>query len=137
MVSKKTIFVFGEAEKGDFCTPIWCHCLSQLAEKVGNPPEETEGVTYAIQFLLYRKELFFFRVREEGFSIYDYMKGISLLKKQSDLFTLQALCLPGVGDPEVIQAATKACLLHKSILIITERDLYDYLTAISFYPPCA
>ena len=36
----------------------------------------------------------------------------------------------GVGDAELIQAATPVCTLHKSFLIIDESDLYDYLTSL-------
>jgi hypothetical protein len=36
--------------------------------------------------------------------------------------------MPGVGDEEVIEASSSICLLRKSFLITTEKDLYDFLT---------
>ncbi|MES2122361.1 MAG: hypothetical protein V4492_06245, partial [Chlamydiota bacterium] len=63
------IFLFGEAEKGDYCTPFVCKSLPQLADTFGNPPEESRGLMYAVQAILYERELIYFRVKEEGFSI--------------------------------------------------------------------
>jgi len=125
---RQTIFLFGEAEKGDFCTPIFCRSLAQLADTVGNPPEETLGILYAVQALMYEKELIFFRVKEEGFSTQDYMKGLKILQNKNLTNHLTAICMPGVGDIEIIDATQPICTLYKSCLIVTEKDLYDYLT---------
>lgn len=122
------IFLFGEAEKGAFCTPLLCTSLPQLMDTVGNPPEDSEGIVYAIQTLLYEKKLIFFRVKEEGFSTVDYMKGFKLLQKKQLSLPLTAICMPGVGDATIIEAANPICALYRSPLIITERDLYDYFT---------
>lgn len=122
------VFLFGEAEKGDFCTPLLCKSLPQLVDMFGNPPEESLGILYAVQALMYERELIYFRVREEGFSISDYMKGIKLLKEQGGFGQLAAICMPGVGDAEVIEATGIICSLHHSILVTTEKDLYDFLT---------
>ena len=127
-MNRRTIFLFGEAEKGEFCTPLLCKSLPQLAETFGNPPEESLGILYAVQALMYERELIFFRVKEEGFSIPDYMRGIRLLKNQDAFLGLAAICLPGVGDEEIIDATSPICTLRHSLLITTEKDLYDYLT---------
>jgi len=127
-----TVFLFGEAERGDFCTPLICHSLAQLADTLGNPPGESKGISYAVQTLMYDRELIFFRVKEEGFSVQDYMKGLKLLLGRNTTFSLSALCMPGVGDTTIIDASQAVCTLHKSFLIIDEKDLYDYLT---FQPP--
>ena len=125
---KPAIFLFGEAEKGEFCTPLLCKSLSQLSDTLGNPPEESLGIQYAIQALLFERELVFYRVKEEGFSLSDYMKGLRLLQNKALGSELHAVCIPGVGDYEIINAMSGVCHLHKSLLVITEKDLYDYLT---------
>jgi hypothetical protein len=126
----RTIFLFGEAEKGEFCTPLLCKSLPQLAETFGNPPEESLGILYAVQALMYERELIFFRVKEEGFSVPDYMRGIHLLKNKEVFRDVAAICMPGVGDAEIIDATNPICSLYRSFLITTEKDLYDYLTHI-------
>lgn len=125
---KHTVFLFGEAERGDFCTPLSCHSLAQLSDQLGNPPGESKGIPYAIQSLMYNRDLIFFRVKEEGYSVPDYMKGFRLLQKGTEI-RISALCMPGVGDPLLINASTPICHLHQSLLIIEEKDLYDYLTS--------
>ena len=60
---RHTVFLFGEAERGDFCTPLVCRSLPQLAETVGNPPEESQGILYAVQALLFQRELIFFALK--------------------------------------------------------------------------
>lgn len=126
---RHTFFLFGEAEKGDFCTPLTCKSLPQLADTFGNPPEDSQGIIYGVQALLYKRDLIFFRVKEEGYSIQDYMRGIKLLQNQNALPPVSAICLPGVGDAEIIEEISHVCQLHKSCLIVNQKDLYDYLTA--------
>lgn len=125
---KIKIFLFGEAEKGDFCIPLLCRSLPELAETFGNPPEESQGLCYAVQALMYERELIYFRVREEGFSHADYMKGIKLLEKKEPFENLTAICMPGVGDTNILHATESICSLYKSLLIVSEKDLYDFLT---------
>lgn len=125
---RHTIFLFGEAEKGEFCTPFLCKSLPQLADTFGNPPKESLGLIYAVQALLFQRELIYFRVKEEGFSIPDYMRGIRLLENKESFQQLTAICMPGVGDAEIIGATSSVCSLYRSLLITTEKDLYDYLT---------
>jgi hypothetical protein len=125
---RHTIFLFGEAEKGDFCIPSPCRSLTQLAETFGNPPEESLGLIYAVQALLFERELIYFRVKEEGFSTSDYMRGIRLLENKQNFQSLSAICMPGVGDSQIIEATNPICSLYHSLLITTEKDLYDYLS---------
>ncbi len=125
---RHTIFLFGEAEKGDFCTPMHCRSLSQLVETFGHPPEESKGILYAVQALLYERELIYFRVKEEGFSMQDYMGGLRILSRRDVPLPLSAICMPGVGDATIIDASQAVCQIYHSILIIEENDLYDYLT---------
>jgi len=128
---RQRVFLFGEAERGDYCTPLTCRSLLQLSEMLGNPPEETQGIFYAIQALLYNRELIFFRVEEEGFSTQDYLRGIKLLKNKQVGAELTAICMPGVGDIEIIEQVTPVCKIYKSLLIVTPEDLYDYLTCLN------
>ena len=129
MGPRHTVFLFGEAEKGAFCTPLICHSLSQLSDTLGNPPEETKGILYAVQALLYDRDLIYFRVKEEGYGLPEYMKGLSYLENKEIPFFLSAICMPGVGCPTILEATQSICRLHKSLLIIDEKDLYDYLTS--------
>jgi len=126
---RHTIFLFGEAEKGDYCTPLPCRSLAQLVETFGHPPGESKGILYAVQALLYDRELIFFRVKEEGFSMHDYMRGLRILSNRDLTIPLSAICMPGVGDATIIDASQSVCQVHKSLLIINEHDLYDYLTS--------
>ncbi len=128
MSMRHTLFLFGEAEKGDLCTPLLFRSLPELADRLGNPPEESEGILYAVQALLYERELIFFRIREEGFSHTDYMRGLHYLESKEAFPALSGICMPGVGSRELIEAAKPLCDLHQSCLIISEKDLYDYLT---------
>ncbi|MBM3197829.1 MAG: hypothetical protein FJZ58_01055 [Chlamydiae bacterium] len=125
---KPSIFLFGEAEKGEFGIPFLCDSLPMLCEALGEPPPESQGIHYAIQTLLYDRSVLFYRVQEEGFSTKDYLKGLYLLQKSSSIPSGLALCLPGVGDEEILDEATKICSLRKSFLVLTEKDLYDYLS---------
>jgi hypothetical protein len=126
---RRVVFLFGEAEKGEFCTPLVYKSLPQLAEELGNPPQDSKGILYAVQTLMYDRELIFFRVKEEGFSREDYMRGLNLLKNKDFFSPLSAICMPGVGDGEIIHAMSPLCSLYQSFLIVDEKDLYDYLTS--------
>ena len=123
-----TICVFGEAEKGELKTPIFCTSLLDLFVHLGHPPKESLGIEFAIQFLEKDRDLIFFRVSEEGFLIEDYLAGFAVLEKKALPLKIGALCLPGVGDPTILEAAAPTCLAHRSLLLISEKDLYDYLT---------
>jgi hypothetical protein len=119
------VFLFGEAERGHFCAPVACRSLVELSETFGNPPEESQGLFYAIQALLFNRRLIYFRVKEEGFSIPDYMRGLHLLRAREMPEFPAAICMPGVGDAHLIEM----CFLFHSIMITTEKYLYDYLTS--------
>ena len=122
---RQVVALFGEAEKGQFNKPFILRELTQAVELLGNPPQESEGLFFTIQALLYEREVIFFRVQEEGFSRGDYLNGFKHLEKVEKL---NALCLPGVGDLEILTASHPICERYKSPLITTPKDLYDYLT---------
>ena len=124
-----TIAIFGEAEKGEYCTAYFCQNLIQLDEYFGNPPRESKGLYYAVQALLFKRDLIFFRVSEEGYSTQDYLYGIKLLDKQQLIPDVHAICAPGVGDKMIMDAILPVCERYHSILITNESDFYDYLTA--------
>lgn len=123
-----TVALFGEAEKGEYRTPYIIHSVPQLHEGLGNPPSHSLGIYYGVQALLHHCSLIYLRVREEGFSYTDYMFGVNLLKER--LCDLSAICIPGVGDAEIIDTMIPVCAHYHSILILNEADLYDYLTAM-------
>ncbi len=127
-MTENRIALFGEAERGSTNTAYLCDSLTQLVDFLGNPPEGSRGLHYAIQALLSEHPLVFVRVEEEGFSLDDYFQGIHLIKKKKLLPHIGAFCLPGVGDSSVIDTVTQICIQHRNILITNEADLYDYLT---------
>lgn len=127
--SMHRIFLFGEAEKGRFCTPFCISHIGQLLEILGHPPCDTQGISYAIQALLFKRELLFFRIEQEGFSKEQYLRGIDLLNREGLTLQLTAVGLPGVGDKEIIEAITPFCITSKSLLVLTQGDLFDYLTS--------
>lgn len=121
------IAFFGESEKGRFHYPYFCNSLIQLAETFGNPPEESLGVPLAIQAIMYEREIIFFRVDEEGYSIDDYIKGFEILKDKNKVKKLSAICMPKVSNNLIINSLNSICEIHKSLIITTEKDLFDYL----------
>lgn len=124
-----TLALFGEAERGEFCTAYHCKTLVQLSDLLGEPPtKDAQGLQFAIQALLYGRVVIFFRVREEGFAEEDYLQSFQLLQKRAENTYISAIGLPGVGSARIIEATTPICSLHDSFLILTEQDLYDYLT---------
>lgn len=124
-----TIALFGESQKGKFQTAYFCKTLVQLSDLLGEPPSnDCQGLSFAIQALLFEMGVVYFRVHEEGFSTQDYIKGLNFLENKSKFPEITAICLPGVGNAEIIEASIPICSLHKSLLVLTERDLYDYLT---------
>ncbi len=124
---RPTVFLFGQAEKGEFGVPLMCRSLPEVCQLLGNPPEESQGIFYAVQTVLFSKQLLFCRVEEEGYSINDYIKGFKFLKSINQPSFLQAVIIPGVGDEQIVGAAADVCDLYKSLLVLTEKDLYDYL----------
>lgn len=123
------IVLFGEAEKGEFQSAYFCYNLPQLEEYFGNPPADTLGLFFAVQALLYKREVVFFRVQEEGFSSQDYLSGLNLIQSQKIIPIISAIGIPGVGSTEIIDATTEVCTYFHTVLITTEADLYDYLSA--------
>ena len=126
---RHVVALFGESERGQFRTAHILRDLPQLVDLLGNPPPESEGLFFAIQALLFQRELIYFRVEEEGFSEADYFNGLKLLEDREKVKTLNALCLPGVGDRKILDASEKLCHIHKSFLITNQKDLYDFLTS--------
>lgn len=124
------IAIFSEAEKGKFHFPYFIKNLEDLLEIVGNP-KDSLGIHIAVQTLLYKDEVIFFRVLEEGFSCKDYFLGLKNLKEK--IKKIDGLALPGVGDSNIIKEAKKICDICGSFLIMSEKDLYDYLTNNHFF----
>jgi hypothetical protein len=125
---RSTLFLFGASEKGELCRPHHFTSLQELLDVLGHPPEHSEGIPCAIQALLFQHTLIFFKVSEEGFSRDDYIHGLKLLRKKEIKRPVDAICMPGVGDEEIIQATTPICYMYQSVLIVSQKDLYDYLT---------
>lgn len=128
------VALFGEAEKGDFYSLLPFNTLSHLAETLGHPPDGSYGLHLAIQTLLFKKEVVYIRVKEEGFSLKDYMKGLDLLQDSEKGKGIKAVCMPGVGDVEIVERALNFCNKSGSILITKETDFYDYMTEFQKKP---
>ncbi|MBN4067175.1 hypothetical protein JYU14_03725 [Simkania negevensis] len=124
-----TVALFGEAEKGEFRTAYFCRSLPQLADTLGHPPEQSQGLHFAVQVLMHEHQLVFFRVKEEGYSEDDYVLGLRFLKNKKMFPNLAAIGLPGVGEPSIYDATVPICRMYNGIIIATESDLYDYLTS--------
>jgi hypothetical protein len=124
------IALFGEAQRGDFHSLLFFSYLPLLEEVLGHPPEGSRGLHLAIQSLLFKRDIIYVRVKEEGFSIRDYMQGLELLKQTDHIKKLSAICLPGVGDAEILNHASELCSHFRCILMTTEQDFYDYITYI-------
>ena len=75
------VILFGEAELGEYHVPMHIQTVEQLFTTLGNPPEESQGIPYAIQALLYKRDLYYIRVKEEGFNTMDYLRGFKKLKE--------------------------------------------------------
>ncbi len=126
---RQVIALFGEAEKGAFKIPHVLDKLPQLVDLLGNPPEESQGLFFAIQSLLYNRQIIYFRVDEEGFSYPDYFNGLKYLGDREKVKKITAICMPGMGDPTILAATDVICHFHKSFLITNQKDLYDFLTS--------
>lgn len=127
-LEQRKIALFGEAEKGELRTAYLCQSLEELSNFLGNPPRESHGLYMAVQLLLHNYHIIYFRVREEGYSLADYKDGLRLLQDKPRNLGVSALCLPGVGQSEIIEESARICLALHSLLIMSEKDLYDYLT---------
>lgn len=127
MSNALTVVLFGEAEKGYLHRGVLCRTLPQLIDIFGHPPPSSQGLVLAIQSLLYGRDLIYFRVRQEGYSCEDYFKAIEQIGSPQWPSKIAAFAIPGVGDSEIIQALMPLCVVHHSILITTQADLYDYL----------
>jgi len=125
------IALFGEAEKGEFCFPLAFSQLPILADTLGHPPDGSYGLHLAIRTLIFEKDILYVRVKEEGFSLQDYERGLYLLKQNHPSHPLSAICMPGVGHARIVDQALDLCRLHSAILITTEKDFYDYMTGFN------
>ncbi|MDX8431007.1 MAG: hypothetical protein SNF33_04295 [Candidatus Algichlamydia australiensis] len=121
-----TLALMGETEKGEYGIPYRIASIPELADKLGNPPENSCGISFAIQALLYERLVLFIRVPNEGYSKPEYMRGLYRFEEESE--PLSALCMPGVADEEIIRVSDRLLAMHHALLITTEQDLYDYLT---------
>jgi hypothetical protein len=125
---KSIVALFGQTDRGLFHTPYLCRSLTDLLTTFGNPPKDTQGLDFAIQAIMNEEDVIFFRVSEEGFSQNDYLKSFEILKDPKRIKRVDAICMPKVGDRLLIDATIPICELHRSLLILSEKDLYDYLT---------
>jgi len=123
----KVIALLGESEIGKFHHPYFFRSLEHLATTLGNPPLNSQGIDFAIQAIMYERDVIFFRVEEEGYSLDDYMKSLKIIKNKKLIKKLDAICIPGLSDKKIISKIDPICKFHRSIIITTQKDLFDYL----------
>ena len=107
-------FFIWSSRRGELCLPLYLTSLEQVLDFLGNPPENSEGIRYAVQALLYNHALIYFRVGEEGFSTEDYIHGLKFLKQRSLQTNLTAIGMPGVGDEELIKRPFRSATCIKA-----------------------
>lgn len=130
MRSRSRVVVFGESTRGLLAHPYQPRDLLDLELLLGHPPEGSQGLYLATQTMLLEHELLFFRVDEEGFSPQDYWMGARVLSELSHRrVCFDAVGLPGVGDAEIIAAVERSLLGRAPLLLMNERDLYDFLSS--------
>jgi hypothetical protein len=125
---KHFISIFGVAEQGNLYKHIALKSLEDLLLTLGHPTEGSQAIEIAVQSLMYKHPILFYRVQEEGFENDAYLKGLEALKKQNLKSPLSAVALPGVSSQEVIDQAVAFCKKQGSILIMHQKDFYDYIT---------
>ena len=113
------IAIFGESKSGEFNKLFSIKTLPDLATQLGEPTETGSGIHMAIQALLCKQHLFFYKVLEEGSNPEQYRSGFKMLKT-----AVSAIALPGVSNPSLLESAKRVAPL----LILTEQDLYDFMT---------
>ncbi|MBI5274783.1 MAG: hypothetical protein HY860_07020 [Chlamydiales bacterium] len=121
------IVLFGESEKGSFQHIIVIDSITKLCDVLGNPPGESLGIGFAVQTLLFRNKVFYKRVEEEGFHTKDYHLGLKLITDYEE--PIDGIYMPGVGDKDLIQEAQEFCNKRHALLLINDRDFYDFLTS--------
>lgn len=120
-----SIALLGESEKGRFLYPYFCKNLEELISYLGNPPKDSKGIDFAIQAIMYERDIVYFRVQEEGYFIKDYFQCLEIIKNK--IKKIDAICIPKVSNKEVIEKSSLICKSLSSIIITTKEDLFDYL----------
>ncbi len=126
----KTVLLFGESEKGEIGSLYYISTMEELNKSLGNPPVGSKGLFFGVKSILLQYNLIYVRVKEEGFSTKDYLKGINSLQKYGRIENLLAIFIPGVGDGKIIDPLCYFARNNHAIVVTSESDLYDYLTSI-------
>ncbi|MCH9612133.1 MAG: hypothetical protein S4CHLAM102_06160 [Chlamydiia bacterium] len=130
MESTLNIAIFGEAGSGPFGIPHYIQSVTEFEQAMGQL-SDGKGFELAIQSLMHKRHLYYIRVAEEGFSLKDYEMGFESLMTRNLPTSLAAVALPGVGDEKIIDKCLPLLNLHKSILLMSEEDFYDFMTGIN------
>ncbi|MEM8629208.1 MAG: hypothetical protein AAGF04_03975 [Chlamydiota bacterium] len=122
------IVIIGEADKGRFVYPYELQDLEGLFLILGPPPEGSGGIDFASRTLLRGGKVCYLRVKKEGFSTNHYQSAFRYLRKQESPQKGDALFLPGVFDPCILEQAQVVAKEQGMLLLLQEKDLFDYLT---------
>lgn len=126
-MKKASVAIFGESRKGEFLKLFYINTLPDLATHLGEPTASGIGIHMAIQSLLFQKDILYIKVLEEGYDLEHYSVGIREIENKTDLL-ISAIALPGVGSNEILKKASLLAKKKKAVLILTEKDLYDFMT---------
>lgn len=117
--------IFGQAEEGPCSRLILCRNMEELLDRFGQAPEDSRGISCAVQALLSScNGCYFCRVEQEGISLEDYYQGLYELKKIAKEEPVCALFLPGVSDRLLIDHVMEA--FWGSLLCMEESDFFDW-----------
>jgi hypothetical protein len=127
-MNQKTILIFGESKGGDFQKPLLFRTLPELSQSLGEPAKNSSGIHLAVQALLCNQNVLYYKISEEGSNPDQYLLGFKHLEKYPPEIPISATLLPGVSSPEILTLANHFISHTNSLLLFTEKDLYDLLT---------
>jgi hypothetical protein len=126
-MKRASILIFGESKRGEFLKLFQINTLPDLSTFLGEPTTSGIGIHMAIQSLLFEKSVLFIKVGEEGYDIDHYSLGFKEIDNNPHLL-IDAIALPGVGSNEILKKASLLAKKKKALLILREKDLYDFIT---------
>jgi hypothetical protein len=127
-MTKRTILIFGESTNGELYKLLYLSSLQDISRALGEPSATGLGVPIAIQAMLSNHLVLFYTLKEEGVNFDHYQLGFKKLEKDLPLLPIEAIAIPGVSSRDILELATPFCNKHKSIILFSEKDLYDLKT---------
>lgn len=123
MDGRISVAVFGQASKGETSNVYTINSHQELFCKIGDAPEGSKGIQYALEALDYGRRVYFIPVREEGCNSAEYYVALPRLFNLG----IDAVYIPGGGSFRLIEDLLQKL---KAVILISESDAYDYLTSL-------